>query len=406
MVNLRQSLEIATGSIFNSKLRSTLTTLGIVIGVAAVIANVAIGASFNQYFDEEIGTIGSNFIYVGAGANEANVLFDNELEVVRNTPGVVRASPLNEQVAEVTYMSDSRRVTVIGVTGDYDEVANIQLSEGSFIKDNDQYVAVIGNEVSEDTFERRLANKNSIDITFRTRDGEEITQTFQVKGIVEKSEASFISTGLDSDTSIFVPISTMNEILSVNDYSGIFAEGESIDTVTETSDEIDKRLGRYMGISSRDMEKDDIKPYFIVDQQELLEEAGSLSDALTALLTAVALISLVVGSIGIMNIMLVTVTERTSEIGLMKAIGYSNYDVLTMFIVESAVVGTIGGVIGVVLGCVGAYGAATFMGLPVVLPATKIFAGFVISILVGLIAGAYPANKAAKMKPVDALRHD
>ncbi|WP_445475236.1 ABC transporter permease [Methanococcoides methylutens] len=406
MVNLRQSLEIAMGSIFNSKLRSTLTTLGIIIGVAAVIANVAIGASFNQYFDEEIGTIGSNFIYIGAGANEANVLFDNELEVVRNTPGVVRASPINEQVAEVTYMSDTRRVTIIGVTGDYDKVANIQLSEGSFIKDNDQYVAVIGNEISEDTFDRRLANKNSMDITFRTRDGEEITQTFQVKGIVEKSEASFISTGLDSDTSIFVPISTMNEILSVNDYSGIFAEGESIDTVSETSDEIDKRLGRYMGISSRDMEKDDVKPYFIVDQQELLEEAGSLSNALTALLTAVALISLVVGSIGIMNIMLVTVTERTSEIGLMKAIGFSNYDVLTMFIVESAVVGTIGGVIGAVLGCLGAYGAATFMGLPVVLPAAKIFAGFVISILVGLIAGAYPANKAAKMKPVDALRHD
>jgi putative ABC transport system permease protein len=303
-------------------------------------------------------------------------------------------------------MSDSRRVSIIGVAGDYDEVANIQLSEGNFLKDNDQYVAVIGNDISEDTFDRRLANKNSIDISFRTRDGEVITQTFQVKGIIEKSEASFISTGMDSDTSIFIPISTMNEILSVDDYSGIFAEGESIDTVSETSDEIDTRLGRYLGISSRDMEKDDVKPYFIVDQQELLEEAGSLSDALTALLTAVALISLVVGSIGIMNIMLVTVTERTSEIGLMKAIGYSNYDVLTMFIVESAVVGTIGGVLGVILGCVGAFGAATFMSLPVVLPAGKIFAGFVVSIVVGLIAGAYPANKAAKMKPVDALRHD
>lgn len=404
MVNLRQSLEIATGSIFNSKLRSTLTTLGIIIGVAAVIANVAIGASFNQYFDEEIGTIGSNFIYIGA--NEPNVLFDNELEVVQKTPGVVRASPLNEQVAEVTYMSDSRRVSIIGVAGDYDEVANIQLSEGNFLKDNDQYVAVIGNDISEDTFNRRLANKNSIDITFRTREGDVITQTFQVKGIIEKSEASFISTGMDSDTSIFIPITTMNEILSVDDYSGVFAEAESIDTVTETSDEIDRRLGRYMGISSRDMEKDDVKPYLIVNQQELLEEAGSLSDALTALLTAVALISLVVGSIGIMNIMLVTVTERTSEIGLMKAIGYSNYDVLTMFIVESAVVGTIGGVLGAILGCVGAYAAATLMSLPVVLPAGKIFAGFVVSIIVGLIAGAYPANKAAKMKPVDALRHD
>lgn len=404
MVDLKQSLEIALGSIFSSKLRSTLTTLGIVIGVAAVIANVSLGASFNQYFDEEIGTIGSNFIYVGA--NEPNTFFDNELEVVRKTPGVLRASPINEQVAEVTYMSDSRRVSITGVTGDYDEVANIGLSEGNFIKDNDQYVAVIGYDVSEDTFDWKLSNKNSIDITFRTRDGGEITQTFQVKGIVQESEPSFISGGMVPDKRIFIPISTMNEILSVSDYSTIFAEGESIETVSETSEEIDKRLGRYMGISSRDMEEDDIKPYFIVDQQELLEEAGSLSSALSGLLTAVAFISLVVGSIGIMNIMLVTVTERTSEIGLMKAIGYSNFDVLTMFIVESAVVGTIGGVLGVILGCAGAYGAAAFMNLPVVLPASKIFAGFVVSIFVGLIAGAYPANKAAKMKPVDALRHD
>jgi len=392
------------GSIFSSKLRSTLTTLGIVIGVAAVIANVSLGASFNQYFDEEIGTIGSNFIYVGA--NEPNTFFDNELEVVRKTPGVLRASPINEQVAEVTYMSDSRRVSITGVTGDYDEVANIGLSEGNFIKDNDQYVAVIGYEVSDGTFDRKLSNKNSIDITFRTRDGGEITQTFQVKGIVQESEPSFISGGMVPDKRIFIPISTMNEILSVSDYSTIFAEGESIETVTETSEEIDKRLGRYLGISSRDMEEDDIKPYFIVDQQELLENAGALSSALSGLLTAVAFISLVVGSIGIMNIMLVTVTERTSEIGLMKAIGYSNFDVLTMFSVESAVVGTIGGVLGVILGCAGAYGAAAFMNLPVVLPASKIFAGFVVSIFVGLIAGAYPANKAAKMKPVDALRHD
>lgn len=374
------------------------------IGVAAVIANVSLGASFNQYFDEEIGTIGSNFIYVGA--NEPNTFFDNELEVVRKTPGVLRASPINEQVAEVTYMSDSRRVSITGVTGDYDEVANIGLSEGSFIKDNDQYVAVIGYEVSDGTFDRKLSNKNSIDITFRTRDGGEITQTFQVKGIVQESEPSFISGGMVPDKRIFIPISTMNEILSVSDYSTIFAEGESIETVSETSEEIDKRLGRYLGISSRDMEEDDIKPYFIVDQQELLENAGALSSALSGLLTAVAFISLVVGSIGIMNIMLVTVTERTSEIGLMKAIGYSNFDVLTMFIVESAVVGTIGGVLGVILGCAGAYGAAAFMNLPVVLPASKIFAGFVVSIFVGLIAGAYPANKAAKMKPVDALRHD
>ncbi len=404
MINLRQSLEMATGSIFSSRMRSALTTLGIVIGVAAVIANVSLGASFNQYFDREIGTIGSNFIIVSG--DEANLFTDNERNVIEKVPGVKRLSPVNSQVAQVSYMSASKRFEVIGITEDYKEIGKLELDRGNFIKDNDQYVAVIGSDIANERFDRKISLKNSIDLTFRTHDGEFITRTFIVKGILEEPEPTFIQTGMEPEASIFIPVSTLNEILGETGYGGFFIEAENMEVLSRTSDQIDGDLGRYFAIPSRDMDDEDLKPYTVFDQQELLEEAGGLSSGLTIMLTAVALISLIVGSIGIMNIMLVTVTERTSEIGLMKAIGYSNMDILSLFIVESAVIGTIGGVMGALLGCLGAYAVALYMNLPTAFPITQIILGFAVSVLVGLLAGAYPANKAAKMKPVDALRHN
>jgi putative ABC transport system permease protein len=141
-------------------------------------------------------------------------------------------------------------------------------------------------------------------------------------------------------------------------------------------------------------------------QTELLEMTGVWADAIGALLTAVALISLVVGSIGIANIMLVTVSERTNEIGLMKSLGFTSMDVLSLFVVESAVVGLFGGLLGSLLGVVGAYGATSVLGLPNVFPVSLIVVGFGVSVGVGLVAGVFPAYKAAKMNPVDALRHE
>jgi len=179
-----------------------------------------------------------------------------------------------------------------------------------------------------------------------------------------------------------------------------------MEVVEQTSEEIDEKLGRQFGIDSREMDNDNAKPYFIIDQVDILEQTKQLSDSLGALLTAVALISLVVGSIGIMNIMLVTVTERTQEIGLMKSLGYTNTSILNLFIVEAMIVGLFGGIAGTLMGMAGAYIAESFMGLPVAFPLSKIAAGFIVSVFVGLVAGVYPANKAAKMNPTDALRNE
>jgi putative ABC transport system permease protein len=198
----------------------------------------------------------------------------------------------------------------------------------------------------------------------------------------------------------------MQDMLNREDYGGFALTASSLENIREISDEVDKRLARSLGVPERQLDNEDVKPYTIFNQAEILDQVGQISAALSALLISVALISLVVGSIGIMNIMLVTVTERTREIGLMKAVGYTYYDVLILFIVESVVIGLFGGIIGTIVGILGAYGANTFLDLPNVFPVELIIIGFGVAVLVGVIAGVYPASKAARMDPVEALRYE
>ena len=404
MLSLKHSLKMAISSISSSKLRSALTTLGIVIGVAAVIANVSLGASFNQYFTEEIGSVGNNFIIVEGKIT--NLFHDKEMEIVKNTPGIVGVSPLSQEVAQVKYISTTRQITVQGVSADYENVANILMESGTFIDDKDKYMAVLGHDVAYDKFDRKISNKNTIELTFTRPDGEIVTKQFKVKGIVDSPETSLVQSGIEPDERIFIPIATMNEIMGRDYYWGFFAASVSMESIDDVTDELDKRLARNLGVPFRDLDNEDAKPYSLVNQAEILEQVGQLSDSLSLLLTAVAVISLIVGSIGIMNIMLVTVTERTGEIGLMKSIGYKNREILSLFIVESVVVGLFGGILGIGFGMAGAYIVESAMGLPQVFPMDMILIGMLVSLLVGLLAGIYPANKAAKMNPVDALRHE
>jgi putative ABC transport system permease protein len=373
-------------------MRSILTTLGIVIGVAAVIANVSLGASFNQYFADVSLSAGSNYIVVFG--KEPNLLHDNEMKLIDNTPGILGISPFKEKSSDVTYFSTSKHINVIGVTEDLEEITNIELEDGAFLNDKDRYVAVIGHDIAYDKFDRKIFTQNSIDITFRKNDGNTITRTFMIKGIIEKSKESFFNSGI-GDNVILIPVSTLNDILGENDYGAIVAMASGLDTIEETDEKIDERLARHFGVSTRDMDNEDAKPYSLYNQAEDLEMLGQLSDALAALLTAVSLIALIVGSIGIMNIMLVTVTERTREIGILKSLGFTNLNVLFLFIVESVVLSVFGGLLGTGLGVVCAYGAQSLMKLPNVFPIELIVVGFAVSLIVGLIAGVYPANKAA-----------
>jgi putative ABC transport system permease protein len=404
MLKIRQAIGISLGSIASSKLRSGLTTLGIVIGIAAVVANVSLGESFNVFFENEINSQGSNFIIIYS--QEPNLFYNNELQLIKKTPGISGVSPIKQQLGVVTYFSQNKNIDIVGVTGDYEDTANITMEIGSFVREQDAFSAVIGSKVANEKFDRNISVRNSIDITLRLEGGKTVTRTFKVKGVIESLNISFAGGGIDRDVSIFIPVSTINQMLEEDDFSAFFAMSENLEDVEEVSDEVDRRLARNFGVSSRDIDDEDAKPYRIFNQADVLEQTNQIADTLRNFLVAVALISLLVGSIGIMNIMLVTVTERTREIGLMKALGFSSTDILMLFLIESVILSLFGGLLGLAVGIGGAYVVTAALELPFLYPAYVFEIGVLVAVIVGVTAGVYPANKAAKLVPVDALRHE
>lgn len=402
MLKFSRALSLSVGSISSYKLRSALTTLGIIIGIAAVVANVSLGASFNQFFVDELGSQGSNFIVIYS--EDINQFYDNQLDIIRNTPKVEGVSPIRQQVAGVTYLSTLRQVDIQGVSGDYDEISNIQMEVGKFFTDQDRYVAVLGSEVAYEKFDQNVSYRNSIDIEFVQRDGTPVSHSFRIIGIIDSPESTLIQSGAESDVRIFIPIETMNEMLKIEDYGGFSITIEDAESVRPVSEEIDKKIARSLGVSERDLDNEDVKPYLIFNQADILDQLDELSTGLTSLFISVALISLIVGSIGIMNIMLVTVTERTKEIGLLKSVGYTRVNILYLFITESIILGLIGGVLGTLVGLLGSYAAVSLLDLPYIFPPYLFGMGVTIAVVIGLIAGVYPANKASKLDPVDSLR--
>ncbi|MDI6884827.1 MAG: ABC transporter permease [archaeon] len=391
-------------SIRSSKARSFLTTLGILIAVAAVIANVSIGTGFQVYWEEAVTGMGSNLIMIIP--QEAGALNDRELDAVRATPGVVEASPLQNDNARVRFMSETKRLMVSGVTKEYQQVGNLELEEGDFLSDQDTFAAVLGYDVAHDKFSRNISVRSPIEITVKRSNGEECTETFIVKGIIKHSRALPLGMqySFHPDELIFIPESTLSEMLDEKGYA-IFASAESMDKVEGVTEEIEDRLDRLLGVMKISRME---PPYTIMKQKEILEMIQKSTGFLSSMLLAIALVSLVVGSIGIMNIMLVTVTERTREIGLMKAVGATKFDVLITFLVESGMLGLVGGAFGVALG-VGFCKIIPIINLPLPPPVTPIewvFIGLGVALAVGIVSGIYPAYKAARMRPLEALRYE
>jgi putative ABC transport system permease protein len=404
MIKFAQAARIAFGSIGSAKLRSALTTLGIVIGIAAVVVNASLGASFTQFFTNEISSVGSNFII--AASKQPNLFFDNEYNLMKNTPGISGVSPRKSMTGDLTYLSETKSVTVAGINKDFQEIQGLQMESGTFLTDKDSSSAVLGYDIANDKFSRNISHRSTIEIDFRQNDGTIVKKSFKVKGILKNSKPTVVGEDSDYDMTVFIPISTMNEMTGEKDYGTLLAMAESPEKIRDISDNVDKRFARNFGIPERKIDDEDSKPYYVFNQEEILEQTGKIASALSSFLLALALISLFVGSIGIMNIMLVTVTERTREIGIMKSVGYSNSNVLSLFLLESVMVSFLGGVVGTLIGSLGAYALESALKLPPVFPLTLIEIGIAISLLVGITAGLYPARKAARMNPVDALRYE
>lgn len=404
MIKFAQAARIASGSIGSAKLRSGLTTLGIVIGIAAVVVNASLGASFNQFFTDEISSVGSNFII--AASEQPNLFFDNEYNIMKNTPGISGVSPRKSMSGDLTYLSETKNVNIAGVNKDFQEIQGLQMEEGTFLTDKDSAAAILGYDIANDKFSKNISHRSTVEIAFRQENGTVVKKSFKVKGILKNSKPTVVSEDSDYDLTVFIPVSTMNEMIGEKDYGAFLAMAESPAKVRDISNEVDSRLARNFGVPERDIDEEDLKPYYVFNQEEVLEQTGKIGDALSSFLLVLALISLFVGSIGIMNIMLVTVTERTREIGIMKSVGYSNSNILSLFLLESIMVSSFGGIVGTIIGSLGAYALEITLKLPPVFPLALIEIGIAVSVLVGITAGLYPARKAARMNPVDALRYE
>jgi len=408
-MNLGQAIIEALESLNSNRLRSTLTILGIVIGVGAVIAMLAVGAGAQSTITGSISGIGSNLLFVYKGNSINSVLNAKSITTQDATalldqtqaPDVLAVAPMVSGSLQVTGNGEQTSTSIDGVTPDYETVRNATLSEGTFITEDNLLgqasVAIIGTDVAKKLF-------NGIDGLV----GENIRingQPFKVIGVLEsKGGSSFGS----QDNVVLVPMTTAQQRLlhrNTENVDMLMVQATSSSTVSQASDEV----ANILRIRHRTKAgKDD---FTIFSQQDIAATAQTITGVLTIFLGGIAGISLLVGGIGIMNIMLVSVTERTREIGLRKALGARKKDILTQFLTESSLLSLMGGVVGIGLGwligfIVGKIAAASGTPFTPVVGLNAILLATIFSTAVGLFFGIYPANRAANLEPVEALRYE
>jgi len=407
-MNIGQAIIEALESLNANKMRSGLTILGIVIGVAAVIAMLAVGSGAQNTITGSISGLGSNLLFVFRGGDN-NVRNPQPLTLGDATaisdpfqaPSVEAVAPYISSNLPVTFSGESINSSINGVTPEYLSVRNYSLLEGEFITEENILgrgsVAVIGVEVADKLFGHR---DGLIGETIRI-DG----QPFRVIGILTPRGGSAFGS---EDNVVIIPFSTAQSrlIRRSNDHVDfILVQAVNTDLVTQATEEISQIL---RARHRTDLGADDFQ---IFSQQDFVATAQSITSVLTIFLGGIAAISLLVGGIGIMNIMLVSVTERTKEIGLRKAIGARKRDILIQFLTESSLLSMFGGIIGIGLGwtiayVVGLIAAANNTELTPVVGLDAILLATLFSTAVGLFFGIYPANRAANLQPVEALRHE
>jgi putative ABC transport system permease protein len=394
-MNMTQAFKMAWKAIRTNKMRSILTMLGIVIGVAAVISLVSIGQGVTQSVTSQVNGLGTNLISVSIqGRGVKTSLTVDEVMVYGGKKGVSAVAPVVSGMVKVRYANVTDTISLEGITPEYETVRNFPVASGRFLLpidiDYGQKVALIGSETATNLFREKSPIGEMIQVN---------GTPFRVVGVLEEKGSGM--TGSNDDR-ILIPIRTAERLVKSKGVKMFYVQAETSDAVDQVVSQIEKDLV----LKFPKQEDDENEPYQIFNQKEMLSAVGTITGTLTTALAGIAGISLLVGGIGIMNIMLVSVSERTREIGIRKAIGAKRRDILIQFLIESILLGGIGGVIGLILGGSGAISLGKLMGIDVsVSLGTAIFA-FVFSVAVGVSFGLFPANKAAKLKPIDALRMD
>lgn len=403
-----QGLKIALESLWTNKMRSFLSMLGIVIGVGAVIAIVSVGTGSTQQVTSRIADLGSNMITIyprtprgqwgrvsSSGSQEKFTLeLADYMEIF--CPSVKTVIPVKQISGRLISNEVNMNATIIGTGMDYAQVNNYEVDKGIFIYEDDvrdrRQVIVLGSQLAEDLFEDTDPMGQRIKMNYNGR-----IYSFDVIGVMKEKGGSMAG---NLDDRAYIPLSVAMDRLTTHNYvDSYIAQAYSSDRAATSVKELENFMIKLFD--------DPDKEYFrIVSQDEILDTVSSVTNTMSIMLGGIAAISLLVGGIGIMNIMLVSVTERTREIGIRKALGAKNKNILYQFLMESLSLSSIGGVIGIGFGWVAAYFLSRYGNWPMVISTISVVLAFGFALFIGIFFGLYPAMKAAQMNPVDALRYE
>ena len=406
-MNTTNFLKIALRALANNKLRGFLTMLGIIIGVASVITMLAIGQGSKRSIQAQISEMGSNMIMIQPGADmrggvrqdasamETLKLQDYE-DIVNETRYVSATSPSVNSSGQVIYGANNAPTTVYGISPDYMEIRRYEVEDGDMFSDQDVQTAakvcVIGKTVVDNLFP---GGENPVGKVIRFQ-----KLPFRVVGVLKSK--GYNSMGMDQDDLILAPYTTIQKkVLAITHLQGITCSALKEEYTDQAIDEISEILRRNHRL--RETDDDD---FTIRSMQELSTMLTSTTDIMTTLLAAVAGISLLVGGIGIMNIMYVSVTERTREIGLRMSIGAKGMDILAQFLIESILISVTGGLIGVLFGVGAALIVNVVAHFPIYIQPWSVLLSFVVCTVTGVFFGWYPAKKAAQLDPIEAIRYE
>ncbi len=398
-MNLWESIAVALEGLLANKMRSVLTALGIIIGVAAVITMLAIAGGAKKQMMTNIEGIGTNVLMIfqrrGEDSTRTQPLSLKDVAAIEaECPSVLRVAPEVRANATVKYRNEDSTSTITGVTDVYDNVRNYKLAEGHFFTESDvnalRKVAVLGSQVAIDLFDGAPAIGEYIRIN-GTR--------FRVIGVMQSKGSGGFG---NADDQVFIPLTTaMRRLFGLDELAMISVQASEMRLMDAAKAEVEAALRK-----THKLKEGDELDFNVSNQADILAFANTASGIFTALLAGIASVSLLVGGIGIMNIMLVSVTERTREIGIRMALGARRRDIQTQFLVEALVLSLLGGFIGILLGIGLSAIAAVLIKWEFAISLSAIFIAFSFAAGVGIFFGFYPARKASRMDPIEALRYE
>jgi putative ABC transport system permease protein len=402
-MDVREALALALEMLVANRVRSALTMLGVVIGVAAIILLVSLGEGATAYITNELTGLGTNLLIITPGKTQTSggfhppiastvrkLTYDDAVALRRRASLLTDAVPLVLGTGKIRYQGNSRHVSVVGVTPEFQRVRNLYVEIGQFLSEEDvegrRRVVVLGRTVKRELF----GEENPLGRFVTLADSR-----YRVIGIMERKG---VSLGFDIDDLVFVPVKSAQDLFDTDRLLEILASVGSPDDIDRAIQQVKDILIRRHG---------NREDFTVISQGAILSAFTTILKILTAVLGGIAGISLVVGGIGIMNIMLVSVRERTREIGIRKAVGARRRDILGQFMIESIVLSTLGGLLGIIVGVGGAKGLSLFFTyLPTRVSMWAVLMAFGFSAAVGVFFGVYPARRAARLDPIQALRYE